>query len=307
MIIDAHTHLGNILYPDGGRLIHEKGVKKKFVLDPVTLSEMMLHVNVGNMGYSKPDHEGWLHKLVVKADHARNLTATRENMRKAMNRNKVDYCAVMPIPPYVAFSDLRKAAEKDPGILPFTGVDYSREYNLKASLDEDVRNGAKGMKLHPIIQNWPLTHPKTFEAVEAFAGHDLPILFHCGISHYYTDEQEKKGANPEYGAILYAAELVKAFPQARFIAGHAGLFQINDVMEMLGDCDNVWVDISIQSPKRIRRLLDVFGPDKVLNASDWPWGNMKTSLRAVKWACKGDRALERKILFENAAELMKLK
>ena len=32
MIIDAHTHLGNILYPGGGELIEKTGVKKKFVL-----------------------------------------------------------------------------------------------------------------------------------------------------------------------------------------------------------------------------------------------------------------------------------
>jgi uncharacterized protein len=29
MIIDIHTHLGDILYPNGGDLIDKKGVRKK--------------------------------------------------------------------------------------------------------------------------------------------------------------------------------------------------------------------------------------------------------------------------------------
>lgn len=301
MIIDAHIHLGNILYPDGGRLIEQTGVRKKFVIDPISLSEMLLHRNVGDISY-----DGWLYDIVVKADRARNLTATRENLRKAMDRNRVAYCAVMPIPPHVTFTDLVEASTKDPGIIPFTGVDYTRDYDLGAALDEDVSKGAKGMKLHPIIQNTPLTSRKTFEAVEAFAKHGLPVLFHAGISRYYLGEEERRKTNPKYGEINYARDLVKAFPNVPFIAGHAGLFQISDVMEMLGHFKNVWVDVSIQSPKHIRKLVDVFGPDKVLNASDWPWGKMRTSLKAVKWACRGDKGLLKRIYYENSAELMKL-
>jgi len=32
MIIDIHTHLGDILYPDGGKLIDRKNIQKKFSL-----------------------------------------------------------------------------------------------------------------------------------------------------------------------------------------------------------------------------------------------------------------------------------
>ena len=301
MIIDVHTHLGNILYPNGGKLIEQKGVTKKLVIDPISLSEMLLHLDVGAI-----DFESWLGRLIVKADRERNLTATRDNMRTAMNKYHVDYCAVMPIPPYVTFSDLCKAAKEDAGIIPFTGVDYTKEYDLEAAFDDDVKNGAKGIKLHPIIQNTPLTSKKTFEAVEAFSKHDLPILFHSGISHYYLDEEGKKMSNPNYGEIHYARDLVKAFPNAKFIAGHSGLFQIQDVIDMLSPFKNVWVDVSFQSPKHIRKLIEVFGPNKVLNGSDWPWGKMKASIKTVKWTCKKDEGLLRRIYYENAAELMEI-
>ncbi len=42
MIIDAHGHLGNILYKNGGQLIHRRGDVKEKRCDPQDLSEKML-------------------------------------------------------------------------------------------------------------------------------------------------------------------------------------------------------------------------------------------------------------------------
>ena len=43
MIIDVHTHLGDILNPNGGGLIGQKGVKKKISYDIISNSEKTLH------------------------------------------------------------------------------------------------------------------------------------------------------------------------------------------------------------------------------------------------------------------------
>jgi predicted TIM-barrel fold metal-dependent hydrolase len=73
---------------------------------------------------------------------------------------------------------------------------------------------------------------------------------------------------------------------------------------MLGACKNVWVETSMQSVAMVRRLIATFGPERVLFGSDWPFGNRAPALAIVKAACRGDRGLERRILFENAAELL---
>jgi len=78
------------------------------------------------------------------------------------------------------------------------------------------------------------------------------------------------------------------------------------VISMLRGFPNVSVDISFQSPEKIRDLLNSFGPGRVMYGSDWPWGGRKTPVKTVKIACRGDRALERKILYENAAGLLKM-
>jgi len=299
-IIDIHTHLGDIMYEGGGGLIDETGVKKKLMLDLISVSEMLLHPDFGGAIYESP-----LYPMITKASRARNDTATLENMLRNMDKNEIAMSACMPIPPYVTFDDLKRTANKSNRIIPFTGVDFTREYDVDAALAQDVADGARGMKLHPIIQCVSLDDPKVFSAVEAFGRHNLPVLFHAGIAHYYpTDEKEKE--RPEFGTIEAAGKLVKAFPKVLFIAGHAGLFQVDEVIEILAPLKNAHVDISIQSPKVVRKLLSAFGPERMLFASDWPWGCRETPLRVVDRVCRGDESVKRRMLSENARELLNL-
>lgn len=302
MIIDIHTHLGDILYPDGGKLIDQKNIRKKIFFDIISLSEFLLHNGISE----KIDQ--WMYKkiysMVTRASRARNATATLENMRASMDASGVVKSVCMPIPPYVTFDDLKKAREKEEGIIPFTGIDYTREYDFASALDKDVTQGAKGMKLHPIIQNVPLNTQKTFQAIEAFAPHHLPVLFHCGISSYYLGAEQQKKENAALGGIEYARKMVSNFPNVTFIAGHAGLFQYREVMDLLGGFKNVLVDTSVQSPGHVKKLLKIFGPERVMYASDWPYGSMRPAIKIVKKACRGDKSLERRIFYENAAALL---
>ncbi len=297
-IIDMHSHLGNNLYHNGGAIIEKKGVKKKIIFDPISISEFGLHRLTGL--------EGVLFKWIKNATRERIKTATRENMRKSMDEAGITHTVCLPMSlDFVTFQELKEASDKDNGIIPFTGIDHTREYDFNKSFAEDVASGAMGLKLHPIVQRLALNDRKTFEAVEAFAPHGLPVLFHSGVMSYYFGE-EKKNEKPEYGEIKYAVELVQAFPNVNFITGHSGMFQVNSVMEMLSSYKNVWTDISFQAPGTIRKLLNAFGVDRILFASDWPYGNRKTAFKALRKACKGDEYIERKTFYENAAELFNL-
>jgi uncharacterized protein len=302
MIIDAHSHLGDILYPGGGKLIYEKGAKKEVALDLISVAESGLYK-------TNPVTEWLLNNLfenqITKACRARNSTATLENMRNSMDDTEVVKTVCLPIAPNLLFEDLRQAAEADPGIIPFTSVDFTIECDIEAALKQDIKNGAKGLKLHPIIQSEPLNSRKTFEAVEAFETYKLPVLFHSGVQSYYLGEEKASKQKPSYGELEYARVLVAAFPGVPFIAGHAGLFQYKDTMALLGSFKNVYVDTSFQSPERVAELISVFGPERVMFGSDWPWGSRNTAMAATKKACKGDKGLEKQIFSENAARLLK--
>jgi predicted TIM-barrel fold metal-dependent hydrolase len=299
-IIDAHGHLGDILEPGGGALIGQVGVVKERLTDPVSLSERRLHatpVIVGKIGYRL------FRRWATRAERARNATATLENFARSLDETGIAHAVALPVPPYVTFADLAKAAAEEPRVVPFTGADFTRDADPGPALDAAVAAGARGLKLHPIIQKVPLTSPRTHAVVEAFARHDLPILFHCGISSYYLGTDRRR-EQPRYGAIRDAAALVRSFPRVRFVAGHAGLFEVHQALKRLRGLPNVWVDTSFQSVATVRELIATFGPDKVLFASDWPYGERPPALAIAKAACGGDRGLERRILFENAAELL---
>jgi hypothetical protein len=113
MIIDIHTHLGDILNANGGQLIDQKNVRKKIFFDMISFSERLLHNALSDA------FDRWLyHKvyhLVTRSSIARNATASLEHMRRSMDEAGITKTACMPIPPFLTFEDLRRAKEKDVG------------------------------------------------------------------------------------------------------------------------------------------------------------------------------------------------
>jgi len=311
-IIDAHGHLGDILHPDGGRLIDRRDVPPPPRQDVIAAAEARLYRDALGLGrFVYP----LLGRAITRAERARNASASLEHFQRSLDESGISRAVCLPIPPYVRFEDLARAALREPRIIAFTGVDYTgsdAETEGSGGLDGfashlggDVAAGARGLKLHPIIQKVPLDDPRTRVAVETFAPHGLPVLVHSGISSYYLG-RDRAREEPRFGAVADFARLVRDFPRVPFVAGHAGLMQVKELMGRLRGVPNVWVDTSFQSVKRVRQLIDCFGPERVLFASDWPYGYRPPALSIVREVCRGDAGLERRLLCENAAELLKL-
>ncbi len=301
MIIDIHSHLGNILEHGGGEIINRKNVVIEKMFDPMAINEkgLMRTYGLGSIPYMI------FHYWTTKAQRARNAAASLENMQRSMTEAGVDYTVCMPIAPYVTFEDLTQARDKEKKIIPFTSIDFSGEHDIGKKLAQDVNQGAFGLKLHPIIQAVSLTDRRTLDALAAFEPLKKPVLTHSGVSGYYLGK-EKKRNNPAFGQIHYVEEMVRTFPNINFIIGHSGLFHVHEVIRRLSRRDNVWVDTSIQSPSKIKKLIRNFGAERVMYASDWPFGNRKPSIQTVHRACGGDSGLERRIFFENARDLLGL-
>lgn len=301
MIIDVHSHLGDILDYDGGGLIDRTGVAKEKIFDIISVSEkgLMRTYGLGPITFRLTRY--W----VTRAERARNAAATLENMARSLDESGVDAAVCLPIEPYVGFDDLDAARKKDRRVLPFTSIDFSSTVDFRKKLTGDVRRGALGLKLHPIIQKIPLGDRRVMEALQCFEPLNKPVLTHAGISSYYLGSERTRNT-PEYGGIRYIEEMVRTFPKIRFIIGHSGLFQSAEVMRRLRGCRNVWMDTSFQSPFIIRKLVKIFGEDRVMFASDWPYGERVPALRAVRVACRGNARLEEHILSVNARELLGL-
>lgn len=299
MIIDAHGHLGDILYPNGGKLIYKRGVVMEKLWDLQGTNEAQLNrsFGIGKLIYEITNY--W----ATKGQRARNFTATLENYQRSLDENRIDYAVCLPIAPYVTFDDLAEAKKQEPRIIPFTSVDFTGKQDAAAKLSQDVANGAMGLKLHPIIQNVSLTDDRTLLALQAFEKLKKPVLIHTGPSGYYLGREKSKNT-PAFGKVKYVEEVVRNFPGINFIIGHSGLFWVNEVCRRMAKLPNVWAETSFQSPEIVRKLVDIFGPDKVVYASDWPFGSRAPHIRIVKVACRGDQELEDKIFYRNAKELL---
>jgi len=294
--------MGNILIDNGDNLIDKKKISKKILFDMISFWELLSYRRFGVFNAIYP----LIKPLAIHAARARASTATLENFQDSLEDTDIVGSVCLPIPPYVTFEALRDAAGKDDRVIPFTGIDFNAEKDFEGILKSDVKDGAMGLKLHPNIQKRSYTSSDFFNAVESFAPSTLPVLIHVGSSSYYA-RKERHRENPAFGGDITSAEkLVKAFPGVRFIAGHAGLYEVNKVIQTLGKHKNVSVDTSFQSPGYIQKLIKSFGPDRVLFGSDWPFGTRRSALKAVKAACRGDGSLEKRITYENAAELLKI-
>lgn len=299
-IIDIHTHLGDILYPNGGELILRRRVRKKAYLDALAVKEWLSWKAPFRVPFRVNGD------LVVLSGMVRNAAGTLENMVKDMDAAGVDRCVALPIPPNVTFDDVLGAHKADDRVLAFTGLDFSRWEEADAVFADNVARGAKGLKIHPILQNVAIDSPKVHAAVEAFAPYELPILVHAGECDYYLKQKDRAQTCPENGAITGLEPLMRAFPKVNFIIGHAGLGRVDEVIERFSELPNGYVDISFQSPEKVSGLIKALGVERVLYASDWPWGNMERTIHVVEQACAGDAIAARRVLAENAAALLRL-
>jgi uncharacterized protein len=307
-IIDIHSHLGNILYPNGGKLICCKGLPDRSLFDTGFKFR-----NLFDAGFYaalfKYRHGGKQPNALVRAwgtwsNRNRNAVATLENMQKSLDASGVSKSVVLPIAPYVTFDDICDLG--DERLICFTSADFDDDLDvIERKLDGHVSRGARGLKLHPIIQKVSLDDPKTYDVVEMFSKHNLPILFHSGVTTYYFGDEKKK-ERPENGGIVGARKLMAAFDNVNFIVGHAGGIGVDEVISTMAGYENAYVDTSFQSPEKISELINVFGSKRVLFASDWPYGDRKVSINIMKEACDGDYSVMRDVFNKNAKYLMRL-
>jgi hypothetical protein len=309
-IIDVHSHIGNILYKNGGDLIFEEDIPDRNLFDTGFKFRNLIDAGF-YAALLKYRSNGYKPNKIIRewatwSGRQRNFAANYNNLKKSLDNNNITYACVLPIPPYVYFKDVLKISYYDNRIIPFTGIDFTNFEESISGLEKEILAGARGLKLHPIIQKVSLIDEKLMYAVDEFSKYDFPILFHSGYVTYYHGEEKKTKEIPEYGNIDDAKSLIKNFPKAKFIVGHSGLLQVDEVIKKLKGLDNVYLDTSFQSPEKIRELIDVFGEDKIMYASDWPYGDRKKSIEIMKEALGNDEKITNKIFYENAYNLLKL-
>jgi predicted TIM-barrel fold metal-dependent hydrolase len=154
-------------------------------------------------------------------------------------------------------------AERSGGrLIPFVRLDLSEDPIGEATRCLDL--GARGIKLHPRAQKFLLNDERLAPIFELAAERNVPILIHGG-----------RGLPPIADDL---ARVVDRYPQARLIVAHAGIADLAALADRLCGKAGVFFDTSVWSPLDLLGLYRLVGPEQVVYASDYPYGQQPASL-----------------------------
>ena len=166
-------------------------------------------------------------------------------------------------------------------------------------------NGIKGIKLHPIMNQFYPDDPKMFPVYEEM-GETMVLEIHSGKWPH------TKPGDPLYAAPERVMNVVRQLPKLKVIALHLGGFYMLDEAEreLIGR-DNVLIDttwppsIKEVGAKTLTTIINKHGINKVCFGTDFPLASQTVDAEFIEGLAISDTDKE-KILGENARELIGL-
>lgn len=173
--------------------------------------------------------------------------------------------------------------------------DLSQE-QMNEEVDWCLKNGFKGIKLHPDFQRFYIDGEDAEKFYRA-AGNKLPILLHVGDDRY------------EYSKPHRVAKMAKKYPNVNFIAAHFGGYRCWEQVNEYVGLDNVYFDtcssLMFISPERAKEIIDLLGVEKFFFGTDFPMWEAVSELERFNKISLTDK--ERKMIFsENIKKLLKI-
>lgn len=168
-----------------------------------------------------------------------------------------------------------EAAAADPTLIPFVGLDPSvmRASALRDELETCVEAGARGMKLHPIVQRLAPGTAVLWPVYELCQELRLPVLFHSG---YLGRSAWNALARPSA-----FVEVLEAFPDLPVVLAHLGRGYYDEAVALAERFPQVGFDTcaaltSAEVPWRLSdadavALIRRLGVARVYFGSDYPW------------------------------------
>ncbi len=156
---------------------------------------------------------------------------------------------------------------------PFGAV-YPRGPEAARTVHRIAESGLRGFKLHPDYQGFFVDDPMADPVYEAAVERNLIVLFHAGVDIGLPE--------PVHAPPIRLRKVLDRHPGLRVVLAHLGGYRMWDEVEefLVGrDCylDTAYVLDSID-PEQFLRIVRRHGAEKVLFATDSPWGDASDEL-----------------------------
>lgn len=142
------------------------------------------------------------------------------------------------------------------------------------------RHGLRGVKVHPLFQDYALDDPGLLRVLDALRGEFVAIV-HVGAGRR---PQDTGRCTPPM-----LVELARQLPGLDLIACHFGGYRVLDeAAETVIGTPGVHLDTSwppslaTLDPARVRELVRRHGADRVVFASDWPMADPAAEIAAIR-------------------------
>jgi predicted TIM-barrel fold metal-dependent hydrolase len=158
--------------------------------------------------------------------------------------------------------------------IPFVSIDPTRGPEAVREAKRLVAAGARGLKLHPPLQQFFPNDPIAYPLYEVFAEAKLPVLFHTGHSGIGTGMPGGGGIRLKYGNPMMIDDVAVDFPDLPIILAHPSFPWQDEAISICLHKPTVYIDLSGWSPKYFSATLIQYAnsllKNKVLFGSDYP-------------------------------------
>lgn len=153
------------------------------------------------------------------------------------------------------------------------------ELSVQENIESLRRHGLRGVKIHPLFQDFALDDRRLWDIFEAF-GDEFAVITHVGEG---GDAHQNSLSNP-----TMIRDIARTFPALRLMACHFGGYKIlDDAEEMLSGADVVletsWPpSLTTLRPERVRALIRKHGAERIVFGSDWPMTSPTEEIAAIQ-------------------------
>ncbi len=304
-IIDFHTHLGVALLFAPALDLQRRTSRVQYFLDcdreqPGCDFDLDVYINAN---FTPAMHRALVRETLGQLSFGGSAaqTHTVPNLLDEMDAMHVERAAVLAIATGLPFGDQLTAtwlaaiaeAHASRRLLLFASV-HPRHDGWRLQLTEFARRGARGVKIHPEMQQLAPDDPGAMDIYAECERLGLPVIFHCGRSGI------EPGFMRQYAVIRRYIPAIESFPRVQFVLGHAGARDVAAVIPLAQRHENVWLELAGQGVTQVHELIAQVGADKLLFGSDWPFYPIAATLAKVLLVTEKHHGARAAILHDNA-------
>ncbi|MFZ2958224.1 MAG: amidohydrolase family protein [Candidatus Ozemobacteraceae bacterium] len=191
----------------------------------------------------------------------------REDLLLRMDRTGITQSVVLAVPPVVTNEAVLAECAKTERLVPF--ISPCPDSPPEPQLERLLASGGRGIKVHPLLQQLKVDGDFVTRVARIAAARNVPLVLHSGGSVRLFGLSSGHRTEP-----VEFARLAKRVPAANIVVAHAGLWECPEILREVAPFQNLFLDVSFQSPGVLKQIKQTIPLNRLLLGSDSPMGNV---------------------------------